>query len=59
MDAFDEKSTGALPCTLLVAPGGKVLYRKSGPIDPLELKRAIVGYLGRTYADDVPAKSSR
>ncbi len=56
MDAFDEKSTGALPCTLLVAPGGKVLYRKSGPIDPLELKKAIVGYLGRTYADDVPRK---
>jgi peroxiredoxin len=58
MDAVDEKSTGALPCTLLVAPGGKVLYRKSGPIDALELKRAIVGFLGRTYADDVPAKSA-
>jgi peroxiredoxin len=58
MDAVDEKSTGALPCTLLIAPGGKVLYRKSGPIDPLELKRAIVGFLGRTYADDVPAKSA-
>ena len=59
MDAVDEKSTGALPCTLLVAPGGKVLYRKSGPIDPLELKKAIVGFLGRTYADDVPPKSAR
>jgi peroxiredoxin len=59
MDAFDEKSTGALPCTLLVAPGGKVLYRKSGPIDPLELKKAIVGRLGRTYADDVPPKPAR
>jgi peroxiredoxin len=59
MDAVDEKSTGALPYTLLVAPGGKVLYRKSGPIEPLELKKAIVGYLGRTSADDVPAKRGK
>jgi len=56
MDALDEKSTGALPHTLLVAPGGKVIYRKSGPIEPLELKKAIVGYLGRTYADDAPKR---
>jgi len=28
---------------------GKVIYRKNGAIDPLEVKRAIVGYLGRTY----------
>ena len=31
MDAVDEKSSGALPHTILVAPGGKVLYSKSGP----------------------------
>ncbi|MCR4415897.1 MAG: redoxin domain-containing protein [Thermoguttaceae bacterium] len=49
MEAVDEKSTGALPHTLVIAPGGKVLYRKSGPCDPLEVRKAIVGYLGRTY----------
>jgi peroxiredoxin len=49
MDAVDQRSSGALPHTILVAPGGKILYRKSGPCDPLEIKRAIVGYLGRTY----------
>ena len=49
MDAVDEKSTGALPHTILIAPGGKVLYSKSGPCEPLEIKQAIVGYLGRTY----------
>ena len=38
-----------LPHTLVIAPGGKVLYRKTGPMEPLEVKRAIVGYLGRTY----------
>jgi hypothetical protein len=49
MDTIDKESTGALPLTILVAPGGKVLYRKSGPCEPLAIKRAIVGYLGRTY----------
>ena len=48
-DAVDEKWQGALPYTLLVAPGGKILYRKQGELDPLELKRAIVGHLGRVY----------
>jgi thiol-disulfide isomerase/thioredoxin len=59
MDAVDAKSSGALPHTLLVAPGGKVVYSKSGPIDPLEIKKAIVGYLGRTYADDIRNKSEK
>lgn len=49
MDAVDEKSSGAVPHTLLIAPGGKVLYSKSGATQPLEIKRAIVSYLGRTY----------
>jgi len=49
MDAVDEKSSGAVPHTILIAPGGKVLYSKSGSCEPLEIKKAIVGYLGRTY----------
>jgi peroxiredoxin len=49
MDAVDPKAEGAVPHTLLIAPGGKVLYRKSGPCEPLAIKRAIVDYLGRTY----------
>lgn len=48
-DAFDKEWPGPVPYTVLIAPGGKILYRKSGPIDPLELKRAIVAFLGRTY----------
>jgi peroxiredoxin len=49
-DLLDKDWAGPLPHTLLIAPGGKVLYRKTGPIDALTLKRAIVGHLGRTYA---------
>ena len=48
-EALDKEWPGPVPYTLLIAPGGKVIYRKTGPIDPLELKRAIVGHLGRTY----------
>jgi thiol-disulfide isomerase/thioredoxin len=42
MEAFDKDWSGAVPLTLLIAPGGEVLYRQEGEIDPLELKRAIV-----------------
>jgi peroxiredoxin len=49
-DLLDKEWAGPLPHTLVIAPGGKVLYRKTGAIDPLEVKRAVVSYLGRTYA---------
>lgn len=49
MEALDTKWEGPVPHTLLIAPGGKVIYRHTGEIDPMELKKAIVGYLGRTY----------
>jgi len=48
-DALDKQWPGPLPHTVLIAPGGKVIYRHTGQLDTLELKRAVVGYLGRTY----------
>lgn len=48
-DSLDKEWSGALPLTLLVKPGGEILYRHEGQVDPLELRRAIVSYLGRTY----------
>jgi peroxiredoxin len=48
-DLLDKEWAGPLPHTLVIAPGGKVLYRKTGGIDPLEVRRAIVDHLGRTY----------
>ncbi len=52
MEALDSKWEGPVPHTLLIAPGGKVIYRHTGEIDPLEVKKAIVGSLGRTYGPD-------
>lgn len=48
-EALDREWPGPIPYTLLIAPGGKVVYRKSGPIEPLELRRVIVEHIGRTY----------
>jgi peroxiredoxin len=48
-NALDREWPGPIPYTVLIAPGGKVIYRKTGAFDPLELKRTIVNYLGRTY----------
>ena len=50
VNALDKDWEGPAPFTALIAPGGKIIYHHTGQIDPLELKRAIVEYLGRTYA---------
>lgn len=42
VEALDPEWNGALPHTLLVGPDGKVLYRRTGPVDLLELRRNIV-----------------
>ena len=49
MESLDEESLGGIPYTLLIKPGGEIIYRRLGLIDPLELKRAIVEDLGRYY----------
>ena len=49
IEAVDKDWPGSIPYTLLVAPGGEIIYRRLGMIEPLELKKAIVGHLGRYY----------
>ena len=49
-EALDLQWPGPVPYTILVAPGGTVLYRKHDTIDAPALKKAIVAHLGRTYA---------
>jgi hypothetical protein len=49
IEAVDPKWQGALPHTILVAPGGEVVYRSAGAFDTLKLRKAIVGWLGRYY----------
>lgn len=49
MEAVDEEWQGALPYTILIAPGGEIVYRQMGIIDPLALRKAIVEHIGRYY----------
>lgn len=49
IEAIDPEWQGALPYTILIEPGGKVLYRKQGTIVPFEMKKTIVEQVGRYY----------
>jgi peroxiredoxin len=49
IDPVDPKWQGELPHTIVVAPGGRVVYRSQGAFEPLALRQAIVGYYGRYY----------
>ncbi|SEW38784.1 redoxin family protein [Chitinophaga arvensicola] len=41
MEAVDPKWQGALPYTVLVEPGGKIVYAQQGEIDPVALRSLI------------------
>ena len=47
--AFDPNWESAVPYTVLIAPDGKVLYRKQGSVDMLELRRTILANLPSDY----------
>jgi hypothetical protein len=49
MTTIDKSLLGGIPYVVLVRPGGEVIYRALGVADPHELKKAIVGYVGRYY----------
>jgi thiol-disulfide isomerase/thioredoxin len=50
-DTVDAKWEGGVPYTLLIAPGGEIVYRQHSAIDPAALKKIIADNLGRTYAE--------
>lgn len=43
-EAIDAEWNGALPHTVIIAPGGKVVWRHNGKFDPIELRRQIITY---------------
>jgi len=40
--AIDPDWSGALPHTVLIAPGGKILWRHTGELDTVETRRQIL-----------------
>lgn len=51
IEAIDPNWNGALPYTMLIEPGGNVIWSEQGPVDFQELKRVIVEHpmIGRVY----------
>lgn len=51
IEAVDPNWQGALPYTIVVEPGGKIVYAKQSTIDPLQMRKLIVEHplIGRVY----------
>jgi peroxiredoxin len=49
LKALDPLAPGPVPHTVLIAPGGKVVYRHSGQLDPAELRTRVMEELGPYY----------
>jgi len=41
-EAIDAEWTGAMPHTIIIAPGGDILWRFTGKVDPFELRRQLL-----------------
>ncbi len=52
--ALDPEWPGPLPHTVLIAPGGKIIYRHNGLVDMAELRARIIEALGPYYAPASP-----
>jgi hypothetical protein len=51
IEAIDPDWNGAIPYTVLVEPGGKVVWKQQAEVDFLELRRVIVNHemIGRYF----------
>ena len=47
--AFDPEWESAVPYTVLIDADGKILYKRIGSVDMLELRRTILAYLPSDY----------
>jgi thiol-disulfide isomerase/thioredoxin len=52
VQALDPAWQGPLPHTVLIAPGGKIVWRHNGQVDAEELKNAVLKHLGAFYTPD-------
>jgi peroxiredoxin len=55
IQALDPEWPGPIPHTLVVAPGGEVIFRHNGIVDGEELRAKILEHMGRFY---VPEKTT-
>lgn len=51
VNALDPQWEGPVAYTLIISPKGEVVYRHQGEITPVDVRKALVEKIGRTYAD--------
>jgi hypothetical protein len=49
IEVVDKAWPGSLPYTIIVEPGGEILFKQLGVIDPGKVRKIIVDYLGRYW----------
>ena len=49
LQALDPEAPGPVPYTVVIAPGGKVIYRHAGIVDAAELQAKLIDTLGTYY----------
>lgn len=56
IEALDPEWPGPIPHTLVVAPGGEVIFRHNGEIDGDELREKVLESMGRFYMPEPDSK---
>jgi hypothetical protein len=57
--ALDKEMPGPIPHTIVVAPGGEIVYRHTGVIDRAETENAILDKMNRFYSPGAVKASSK
>jgi peroxiredoxin len=52
MKALDPEAAGPVPHTVVIAPGGRIIYRQAGEVDATELQGKVLAELGPYYKKD-------
>jgi len=51
MKVLDPEWPGPVPHTVLVGPGGEIIWRHNGPLDGDELRSKVVEVMGTVYKE--------
>jgi peroxiredoxin len=54
LHALDPEAPGQVPYTIVVAPGGKIIYRRAGEVDFADLRSKLIDALGPYYTPSTP-----
>jgi hypothetical protein len=56
---LDKQMPGPIPHTIVVAPGGEIVYRHTGIIDRAAAENAILDKMNRFYSPGAPKAAAK